>query len=110
MVTLPAAAAAGQKLATEAVLDNVPENTERTVTDTVPMTGTESGTGLEAEAASDTAPASDNKVLEQNSGVLWKHWSTPVHACQMLLLQVKLSPADDVKIGLSALLDMPLTD
>ena len=96
---LPAAAAAGQKPATEALLDHVLEKTERMVTDTVQLAGTESG----------TAPESENKVLEQNSGVLQKHWSTPVHACQMLLLR-ELLPADAVKIGLSALLDMPLTD
>ena len=63
-VTLPAAAAVGQKPATEAVQDNVPEKTERTVTDTVQLAGTESSTGLKAEAASDTASASDNKVPE----------------------------------------------
>ena len=78
-VTLPAAAAAGQKLATKAMLDTAPEKTEKTATDTVQL----------AETESDTAPESDNKVLEQNSGVLQKHWSTPVQACQMSLLHVK---------------------
>ena len=70
------------------MLDNEQEKTERMVTNTVQLTGTDSG----------TAPESDNKVLEQNSGVLQKHWSTPVQACQMLLRR-ELLPGDAVKIG-----------
>ena len=81
------------------LLDYEPDKTERMVTDTVQLAGTES----------DTAPESDNKVLEQNSAVLQKHWSTPDQACQMLLLR-ELLPADAVRVRISALLVETLTD
>ena len=103
MVTLPATAASGQEPATEAVLDTVPEKSERAATDTVPMAETASDTEPVTGATADTAPESDNEVPERSSGVLWEYWGTPVRACQMQLLKWKLSPAGDVRVKISAL-------